>query len=95
MKSATAFLPMSSASIRTLAMSGLAGTPKDNKVSFLKEGLPSLKQHVHFVSWEHLQIRLLLHCTKTRLTRNTERQKVQFIVFKTKTKRIGEAWNCL
>ena len=29
MKSATAFLPMSSASIRSLAMPGLAGTPKD------------------------------------------------------------------
>ena len=32
MKSATAFLPMSSASIRSLAMPGLAGTPKDKKV---------------------------------------------------------------
>ena len=31
MKSATAFLPMSSASIRSLAMPGLAGTPKDKK----------------------------------------------------------------
>ena len=31
MKSATAFLPMSSASIRPLAMQGLAGTPKDKK----------------------------------------------------------------
>ena len=30
-----------------------------------------------------------------RLSRNTERQKAQFIVFKTRTKRIGEAWNCL
>ena len=30
-----------------------------------------------------------------RLSRNTERQKIQFIVFKTRTKRIGEAWNCL
>ena len=29
MKSATAFLPMSSASIRSLAMPGLTGTPKD------------------------------------------------------------------
>ena len=29
MKSATAFLPMSSASIRSLAIPGLAGTPKD------------------------------------------------------------------
>ena len=33
MKSATAFLPMSSASIRYLAMPGLAGTPKDKKYS--------------------------------------------------------------
>ena len=33
MKSATAFLPMSSASIRSLAMPGLAGTPKDKKYS--------------------------------------------------------------
>ena len=33
MKSATAFLQMSSASIRSLAMSGLAGTPKDKKYS--------------------------------------------------------------
>ena len=31
MKSATAFLPMASASIRSLAMPGLAGTPKDKK----------------------------------------------------------------
>ena len=31
MKSAIAFLPMSSASIRALAMPGLAGTPKDKK----------------------------------------------------------------
>ena len=33
MKFATAFLPMSSASIRSLAMPGLAGTPKDKKYS--------------------------------------------------------------
>ena len=33
MKSATAFLPMSSASIRYLAMPGLAGAPKDKKCS--------------------------------------------------------------
>ena len=32
LKSATAFLPMASASIRSLAMPGLAGTPKDKKV---------------------------------------------------------------
>ena len=35
MKSATAFLPMSSASIRSLAMPGLAGTPKDKRYSSL------------------------------------------------------------
>ena len=35
MKSATAYLPMSSASIRSLAMPGLAGTPKDKKYSSL------------------------------------------------------------
>ena len=35
MQSSTAFLPMSSASIRSLAMSGLAGTPKDKKYSSL------------------------------------------------------------
>ena len=34
-KSATAFLPMSSASIRSLAMPGLAGTPKEKKVQFI------------------------------------------------------------
>ena len=39
MKSATAFLQMSSASIRSLAMPGLAGTPKDKRYSSL-----SLKQ---------------------------------------------------
>ena len=33
--SATAFLQMSSASIRSLAMPGLAGTPKDKKYSLL------------------------------------------------------------
>ena len=35
MKSATAFLPMSSASIRSLAKPGLSGTPKDKKYSSL------------------------------------------------------------
>ena len=35
MKSATAFLPLSSAAIRSLAMPGLAGTPKDKKYSSL------------------------------------------------------------
>ena len=30
-----------------------------------------------------------------RLSRNMKRQKVQFIAFKTRTKRIGEARNCL
>ena len=35
MKSATAFLPMSSASIRSLAMQDSAGTPKDKKVQFI------------------------------------------------------------
>ena len=35
MKSATAFLPMSSASIRSFAMPGLAGTQKDKKYSSL------------------------------------------------------------
>ena len=39
MKSATAFLPMSSASIRSLAMPGLAGTPKDKKYSSLPSKL--------------------------------------------------------
>ena len=39
MKSATAFLPMSSASIRSLAMSGLTGTPKDKKYSSLSSKL--------------------------------------------------------
>ena len=39
MKSATAFLPMSSASIRSLAMQGLAGTPKDKKYSSLPSKL--------------------------------------------------------
>ena len=35
MKTATAFLSMSSASIRSLAMPGLAGRPKDKKDSSL------------------------------------------------------------
>ena len=39
MKSATAFLPMSSASIRSLAMPGLAGTPKHKKYSSLSSKL--------------------------------------------------------
>ena len=39
MKSAAAFLPMSSASIRFLAMPGLAGTPKDKKYSSLSSKL--------------------------------------------------------
>ena len=39
MKSATAFLPMSSASIRSLAMPGLAGTQKDKKYSTLSSKL--------------------------------------------------------
>ena len=39
MKSATAFLPMSSASIRSLAMPGLAETSKDKKYSLLPSKL--------------------------------------------------------
>ena len=39
MKSATAFLPMSSASIRSLAMPGLAGTPKDKKYNSMSSKL--------------------------------------------------------
>ena len=39
MKSATAVLPMSSASIRPLAMSGLAGTLKDKNYSTLSSKL--------------------------------------------------------
>ena len=39
MKSATAFLPMASASIRSLAMTGLAGTPKNKKYSSLSSKL--------------------------------------------------------
>ena len=39
MKSATAFLPMSSASIRSLDMPCLAGTPKDKKYSSLSSKL--------------------------------------------------------
>ena len=39
MKSETAFLLMSSASIRYLAMPGLAGTPKDKKYSSLSSKL--------------------------------------------------------
>ena len=39
MKSATAFLPMSSASIRSLAVPGLAGTPKEKKYNSLSSKL--------------------------------------------------------
>ena len=39
MRSATAFLSMSSVSIRSLAMPGLAGTPKDKKYSSLSSKL--------------------------------------------------------
>ena len=39
MKSATAFLPMSSASIRSLATPGLAGIQKDKKYSTLSSKL--------------------------------------------------------
>ena len=39
MKSATAFLPMSSASIRSLAIPGLAGTLKDKKNTSLSSKL--------------------------------------------------------
>ena len=39
MMSATAFLPMSSASIRSLAMPGLAGTPKEKKYCSLPSKL--------------------------------------------------------
>ena len=39
MKYATAFLPMSSVSIRSLVMQGLAGTPKDKKYSSLSSKL--------------------------------------------------------
>ena len=36
-----------------------------NIFSFLTEGLPSLKQHVHFECWEHSKFGYFLHCTKT------------------------------
>ena len=39
MRSATAFLPIASASIRSLAMPGLAGTLKDKKYSSLSSKL--------------------------------------------------------
>ena len=39
MKSAKAFLPISSVSIRSLAMRGLAGTPKDKKYNSLSSKL--------------------------------------------------------
>ena len=39
MKSATAFLPMSSVSMRSLAMTGLAETPKDKEYSSLSSKL--------------------------------------------------------
>ena len=39
MKSAIAFLPISSASMRSLAMPGLAGTPKDKNYSLLSSKL--------------------------------------------------------
>ena len=39
MKSVTAYLPMTSASIRSLAMPGLAGTRKDKKYSSLPSKL--------------------------------------------------------
>ena len=42
MKSATAFLPMSSASIRSIAMPCLAGTPKDKKYSSLSSKIVSV-----------------------------------------------------
>ena len=42
MKSATAILPMSSVSIRPLAMSDLAGTPKEKKYSSLSSKLKGL-----------------------------------------------------
>ena len=42
MQSATAFLRMSSASIRSLAMPGLAGTPKDKKYLSLSSKLKGL-----------------------------------------------------
>ena len=45
MKSATAFVPMSSASIRSLAMPDLAGTPKDKKYTSLSSK-PELKGSV-------------------------------------------------
>ena len=45
MKSATAFLPMPLTSIRSLAMPGLAGTPKDKKYSSLSSKL-ELKEMV-------------------------------------------------
>ena len=39
MESATAFLPVPSASIRALAIPGLAGTPKDKKYTSLSSKL--------------------------------------------------------
>ena len=70
MKSATAFLPMSSASIRPLAMQGLAATPKDKKYSSMSlklelKGLlkPETASSTH--STLHLsRLNILFQCTE-------------------------------
>ena len=70
MKYAIAFLPMSSASIRSLAMPGLAGTPKDKKYSSLPSKLqlkglvkPETASSTH--STLHLsRLNILFQCTE-------------------------------
>ena len=67
MKSATAFLPMSSASIRSLALPCLAGTPKDKKYSSLPSKLelkglvkPELAYSFYFAS-EQIEYFISVH----------------------------------
>ena len=76
MKSATAFLPMSSASIRALAMPGLAGTPKDKTYSSLssKLELKGLKKPETTSS-----IRSTLHLSRLNISFQCIEQLFQYI----------------
>ena len=71
-KYATDFLPMSSASIRSLAMPGLAGTPKDKKYSSLSTKLelkelvkPETASSTHSTLYLFCLFDLILYVTST------------------------------
>ena len=78
MKSTTAFLPMLSASIRSLAMPGIAGTPKDKKYSSLSSKL-ELKGLVSFKPETASSTHSTLHLSRLNISFQCIEELFQYI----------------